>query len=849
MKKFLSIIVLAFVAACSSITAQNLATPTLPPAPSTPTTAPQSTTPPSQPTSASTARAPSTLAVREHIVLRDLPGVGRNPYAMAMLDGKIYAVANGTDNVAVIQNERVVKFIPVGKRPVAIAIDTVQKRIYVANASDKTISLIVNDQVTLTTSLGEEPASLLFIDNRLLAGSASKGNLLVLDPATLQTQSSITIPNTFSIINLAGDAVHHRIYAAMFDKIAIIDSANLKLTKTLDLKGNYFTILANPSNDSLLAAIYDATVNAQFLVALDPVSGAERGRVKIGGDPRGAILTNDGTRVYIANSFSNTVSIIDARNLTPIAEVAVALRPYALALDESARRLYVANSDSDNVSIIDTQTNAVAATIPIGMNMPVLVVNENLNRVYIASASTDSVFVIEGARVIKEIGTGRNPVDLSRDAKNNRLIVADSADNTLTMIDETNFAARITPPITKFLTTAQIDSMHERIFAGDTILDANTLAPIGKLTLRGLTIGSNIAPYLIRINPNNNRIYALANNGIPGSNSRTVTYSIDGNTLEQRGTLAYAGNSDIIVIDPETNRVFIAGTHPLAQTSELNVFDANDAKLYTLPLAARTAGMAYNPQTHHLFLSQMSGYPRNFGATPTPADDIILVIDTNSFGEVAHLNVKSPGKMARLGNTIYVANRADGSITLIEDATLPTPPSPTPTRTPSPFPTLPPLPTVTRIATAPTCTIPMPPLFAQRWNAGVQTRLGCPTEISRLTNFAFQSFEHGTLFWREDEKKIYALIDDKTWQSADDTWISTQPADSCPSVSVGVNRIKPIRGFGKVWCADANLRAQIGAATASEQAFQGLAQRFARGWMIDAPGNALYILLDGGRWE
>jgi len=611
--------------------------------------------------------------------LRDLPGVGRNPYAIAALDGKVYTVNSTTDNVAVIQNDRVTKFIAVGKRPNGIVADAVPKRLYVSNGNDKTISLIANDQVTLTTSIGEDAEALALLDNRLFVGARSKGLVLVLDPNTLQTQTTITIPGAFGVINFASDPVQHRLYAAIFDKVAIIDTTTLQVARILEVPGSYYTLLANPVNESVLVAVYESATTAQYLVALDPVSGATRGRVKIGGDPRGAILNADGSRIYVANSFSNTVSIINARDLAPIKQISVALRPHALALDEATRRLYVANLDSDNISVIDTASNQLSTTIPVGMNLTALITNET-NRVYIASASTDSVFVIEGARIVKEVNVGRHPVDLARDSKTNRLYTANSADGTLAIIDETNLDVRVTLPITAFLTTVAVDSARARLFAGDVILDANTLATIGRLTMRGITLNSVITPELIRLNPSINRIYAFGGNGVPGSNSRRVTYSIDGTTLQQRTTLAYAGNSEHIVIDPATNRVFMAGMHPLAFTYELGVYAANDARLVGLPLTTRTMGLAYNPQTQHLFLSQ---------------ENSILVLDTHSWGQVMRLNVSAPGKMTRLGNTIYVANREDGSITLIEDVAMPTPPSPTPTSTPTLFPTLAPIPTRT----------------------------------------------------------------------------------------------------------------------------------------------------------
>ena len=89
--------------------------------------------------------------------------------------------------------------------------------------------------------------------------------------------------------------------------------------------------------------------------------------------------------------------------------------------------------------------------------------------------------------------------------------------------------------------------------------------------------------------------------------------------------------------------------------------------------------------------------PRTCGSAtppPVPGGDVVEIFDTDSLGLVGRLVVDSPGKMTRLGNLIYVVGQQDGSITVIQDANVPTPPSPTPTITPSPYPTYPPFPSL-----------------------------------------------------------------------------------------------------------------------------------------------------------
>ncbi|MEX0801743.1 MAG: hypothetical protein WD688_00210, partial [Candidatus Binatia bacterium] len=67
---------------------------------------------------------------------------------------------------------------------------------------------------------------------------------------------------------------------------------------------------------------------------------------------------------YIANSRTDTVSVIDTATNTVIATVPVGLEPWGVAVHPNGSRVYVTNGGSGEVSVIDTATNTVIATLP-----------------------------------------------------------------------------------------------------------------------------------------------------------------------------------------------------------------------------------------------------------------------------------------------------------------------------------------------------------------------------------------------------------------------------------------------------------------------------------------------------
>jgi hypothetical protein len=57
-------------------------------------------------------------AIQEHIQLRQLPGIGHGPSGVAIIGDQLYALNATSFNIAVVKNNRVVKCIPIGERPI-----------------------------------------------------------------------------------------------------------------------------------------------------------------------------------------------------------------------------------------------------------------------------------------------------------------------------------------------------------------------------------------------------------------------------------------------------------------------------------------------------------------------------------------------------------------------------------------------------------------------------------------------------------------------------------------------------------------------------------------------------------
>ncbi|MGH9602362.1 MAG: YncE family protein [Terriglobales bacterium] len=71
----------------------------------------------------------------------------------------------------------------------------------------------------------------------------------------------------------------------------------------------------------------------------------------------------DGSRAYVANSGSNTVSVINTLNNTVTKTIAVGSAPLSVGSAPDSSRVYVANSGSNNTSVIRTSDDTVLLNV------------------------------------------------------------------------------------------------------------------------------------------------------------------------------------------------------------------------------------------------------------------------------------------------------------------------------------------------------------------------------------------------------------------------------------------------------------------------------------------------------
>ena len=107
-------------------------------------------------------------------------------------------------------------------------------------------------------------------------------------------------------------------------------------------------------------------INTATNIVSDTISVAE--------DLLGICVSADGSKVYVTNSFNNSVNVINAAMDTVSDTIAVGNNPYGISVSPDGSKIYVVNSNDNTVSVINTATNTVTDTIKVG-NAPVALGN------------------------------------------------------------------------------------------------------------------------------------------------------------------------------------------------------------------------------------------------------------------------------------------------------------------------------------------------------------------------------------------------------------------------------------------------------------------------------------------
>src|SRR5260221_5236799 len=278
---------------------------------------------------------------------------------------------------------------------------------------------------------------------------------------------------------------------------------------------------------------------------------------------------------YIANTGSNTVSVINTVTNTVVATIPVGLVPQAVAVSPNGHTVYVTNNSPNNlfvipgsVSVINTQTNTVidsliapaASGVAVGPDGTVYVTTEHSNMGFLLSSSAPEI----------QVGSFPSGVAVSPDGT--MVYVANPVDNTVSVINTT--------------------PLFQDVVA---------------------TVAVGISPNGLSVSPDGSRVY-VANAGsvsVINTTSNTVIATIP----------TGGGPAGGILVTPDGSRVYVAG----GQANIVSVINtATNAVVATIPVSGGPLGVSVTPDGSRVYVTDNQA--NNVSVINTATNTIVATI-------------------------------------------------------------------------------------------------------------------------------------------------------------------------------------------------------------------------------
>lgn len=192
--------------------------------------------------------------------------------------------------------------------------------------------------------------------------------------------------------------------------------------------------VANEYSDSV--SVINARANRKIKdVRLEGHGAAGHGGAGDGEDhedarviPHNVQVSPDGRYVYTANAGTDSLGVIDAYTDTPVAEIRVGEHPAHVAVSRDSRTAFVTNGGEGTVSVVDLRAREVRATVRVGKSPHGLRVSPDGREVYVANTGSDSVTVIDVAslRAVAEIPVLSRPAQVGFTPDGRRVYVSNA---------------------------------------------------------------------------------------------------------------------------------------------------------------------------------------------------------------------------------------------------------------------------------------------------------------------------------------------------------------------------------------------------------------------------------------
>lgn len=240
--------------------------------------------------------------------------------------------------------------IALDKAPAAVAIAPDTGLAYITHPDLGKISVVDLDQgrVLRTLPVTGSPFGIAVASGgRLFVGDWNGAHIAVIDARGKMPEGTIQVGRAPAHILLTPDGKHLFVANRESDSVSVVRTAGLEVEATIPVGRAPFAMALSPNASRLYVGnVQNGTISVIDTAALKVVDTLPSGAM-----PYGTAVTPDGSRVLVSNQQSSTIAVLG--NAASTSPIKVGGYPEGIAINAEGTHAYVANWFSDDVSLID----------------------------------------------------------------------------------------------------------------------------------------------------------------------------------------------------------------------------------------------------------------------------------------------------------------------------------------------------------------------------------------------------------------------------------------------------------------------------------------------------------------
>lgn len=280
---------------------------------------------------------------------------------------------------------------------------------------------------------------------------AHSGNISVIDTATGQEidTDTIDIATTAPInvgVNSQGVAVNAagtRVYTSnVDDSVSVIDAdTNKVIKKIITSQAGHIKSPVGVAVNPRGTRVYVANSGEKTVAVIDTTANEVIGTVAVDYKPYGVAVNQADNQIYVTHPGDRKVSVVDVTavpSTTLPVTVDVGLTPYGIAV--SGSRVFVTNSGTNTISVFDIESGKPGIPKPpvtVGNNPKGIDVSPDGTKVYVVNSGGRTVSVIDAQtlEVTNTVPVGALPESVSFNPTGTLAYVTNQGNNTVSVID------------------------------------------------------------------------------------------------------------------------------------------------------------------------------------------------------------------------------------------------------------------------------------------------------------------------------------------------------------------------------------------------------------------------------